>query len=67
MAVFRFLTENHMRSNDDNAKEKLDAEQVLKMLKAEGMDVTMKQAQLILDFLRKLATITVSNYLKTKQ
>ena len=56
-----------MRSNDDNANEKLDAQQILKMLEAEGMDVTIKQAQLILDFLRKLATITVSNYLKTKQ
>lgn len=56
-----------MRSDGDNAKGKLDAEQVLKMLKAEGMDVTMEQAQLILDFLRTLAAITVSNYLNTKQ
>lgn len=56
-----------MRSDNDNAKGKLDAEQVLKILRAEGMDVTMEQAQLILDFLRKLAAITVSNYLKTKQ
>lgn len=58
--------DSQMRS-DDNAKGKLDAEQVLKMLEAEGMDVTVEQAQLILDFLRTLAAITVSNYLKTKQ
>lgn len=56
-----------MRSDDGNAKGKLNAEQVLKMLKAEGMDITVEQAQLILDFLRKLAAITVSNYLKTRQ
>ena len=56
-----------MRSDDDNGKGKLSAEQVLKMLKEEGVDVTLEQASLILEFLRKLASITVSNYLKTKQ
>ncbi|PVX46766.1 hypothetical protein C8C85_2649 [Flavobacterium sp. 103] len=58
-----------MRSDDDddNGKGKLSPEQVLKMLKEEGMDVTLEQAKLILEFLRKLAGITVSNYLKTKQ
>lgn len=57
-----------MRSDDDdNGKGKMSPEQVLKMLKEEGMDVTLEQAKLILEFLRKLAGITVSNYLKTKQ
>ncbi|PJJ06904.1 hypothetical protein CLU83_0018 [Flavobacterium sp. 1] len=57
-----------MRSDDDdNGKGKMSPEQVLKMLKEEGMDVTLEQAKLILAFLRKLAGITVSNYLKTKQ
>lgn len=56
-----------MRSDDDNGKEKMSPEQVLKMLKEEGMDVTLEQAKLILEFLRKLAGITVSNYLKIKQ
>jgi 2-iminoacetate synthase ThiH len=57
-----------MRSDDDdNGKGKMSPEEVLKMLKEEGMDVTLEQAKLILEFLRKLAGITVSNYLKTKQ
>lgn len=56
-----------MRSDDDNAKDRLSADQVLKMLRKEGMDITLEQSILILEFLRKLASITVSNYLKTKK
>ncbi|MNE70339.1 hypothetical protein D3C80_1661260 [compost metagenome] len=56
-----------MKKNNKNAKGKLNAEQVLKMLKKEGMNVTLEQAQMILEFLGKLASITVSNFLKTKQ
>lgn len=57
-----------MRSDEqDNGKDRLRAEQVLKMLREEGMDITLEQSRLILEFLRKLASITVSNYLKTKQ
>lgn len=56
-----------MKSNDKYAKGKLSAEQVLKMLRKEGMNVTLEQAQMILEFLRKLANMTVSNFFKTKQ
>ena len=57
-----------MRSDEeDNGKNKLSAEQVLQMLREEGMNITLEQSRLILEFLRKLANITVSNYLKTKK
>jgi hypothetical protein len=61
-------SESQMRSDEeDNGKNKLSAEQVLQMLREEGMNITLEQSRLILEFLRKLANITVSNYLKTKQ
>lgn len=56
-----------MKKNGKNEWGKLNSEQVLKMLKKEGMNVTLEQAQMILEFLRKLSSITVSNFLKTKQ
>ena len=36
------------------------------MLKDEGVEVTLEQAGMILEFLRKLGNMAVSNYLKKK-
>jgi len=44
--------------------EKLKPERVVEMLKAKGVNVTVEQATSILEFLRKMASIVVSQYLK---
>ena len=43
--------------------EKLKPEKVVEMLKAKGTEVSVKQAAVILIFLRKLADMVVSQYL----
>jgi hypothetical protein len=55
-----------MRKDDENEREKLTAEQAVKMLKKENVEITLDQAGLILEFLRKLANLTISNYLNQK-
>jgi len=49
-----------------NERGRLTAEQAVKMLKEENVEVTLEQAKLIVEFLRKLANLTVSNYLRNK-
>jgi ribosomal protein L17 len=49
-----------------NERGRLTAEQTLKMLKEENLEVTLEQARQILEFLRKLANLTVSNYINNK-
>ena len=44
--------------------EKMQPEKVVEILRQRGVEVTLEQARLILDFLRKLADITVTQYLK---
>jgi len=55
-----------MEHEKNNDKGKITAEKALKMLQDEGLNVTLEQAGLILDFLKKLANIAVSKYLKRK-
>lgn len=43
--------------------EKLQPEKAVEMLRQSGTDVTIEQAKLILEFLRKLAAIAVTQYL----
>jgi hypothetical protein len=43
--------------------EKLQPERVVDMLRQSGMEVTVEQARLILEFLRKLADMAVTQYL----
>ena len=43
--------------------EKLQPEKAMEMLRQRGMEVTLEQAKLILEFLRKLAEIAVTQYL----
>lgn len=50
-----------------NEKRRITPEKALEMLKAEGLDVTLEQAKSILEFLRKLANITVAKYLKRRR
>jgi hypothetical protein len=54
-----------MENEQDNEKGKISPERAMKMLNSEGMDVTLDEAKAILDFLRKLANIAVSKYLKS--
>jgi hypothetical protein len=43
--------------------EKLPPEKAAEMLRKGGMDISVAQAAIVLEFLRKLADIVVSNYL----
>lgn len=40
-------------------------ERVVKILKEHGTEVTLEEARIILDFMRKLARITVNQYLRS--
>ncbi|MRX67057.1 Protein of unknown function [Flavobacterium resistens] len=55
-----------MENDERNEKGRITAEETLKMLKDEGVDVTLEQAGMILEFLRKMGNMTVSNYLNKK-
>ncbi len=46
---------------------KVSPEKAWKILKSQGLDVTVEQAKEILEFLRKLANIVVANYLRRKE
>lgn len=56
-----------MENEKAYSKERITPEKALKMLQAKGMEVTLEQAGKILEFLRKLANMTVANYLKKKK
>ena len=43
--------------------EKIQPEKVVEILRQKGVEVTLEEAKLILEFLRKLADITVTQYL----
>ena len=47
-----------------NERGRLTAEQALRMFKEENLDLTLDQARIILEFMRKLASLTVSNFLR---
>ena len=46
--------------------EKLKPEQALEMLRKKGMEVTLEEAAMILEFLQLLATIVITAYLKDR-
>lgn len=56
-----------MENEETGEKRKITPEKALAMLRAEGLDVTLEQAKNILEFLRKLANITVSKYLRKSE
>jgi hypothetical protein len=53
-----------MENEEENEKGKITSEKGLKMLNAEGLVLTLEQAEEVLGFLRKIANITVSKYLR---
>jgi hypothetical protein len=56
-----------MENEIDNFKEKITPESAQKMLRDEGMDVTIAEAKEILYFLRKIANIAVLKYLEKNE
>ncbi|PWJ95363.1 hypothetical protein BC749_11427 [Flavobacterium araucananum] len=58
--------ENKEVNEEVNEKRRITPEKALEMLQTDGLDVTLEQARNILGFLRKLANITVSKYLKRR-
>lgn len=48
---------------DLRENEKITPEKAVAILRKNGMEVTLEQAKLILDFLYKLADITVGQYM----
>jgi hypothetical protein len=47
--------------------DKLTPEWAMEVLRKHGREVTIEQAAAILDFLRKMATIAVAQYLRDKE
>lgn len=45
---------------------RISPEEAQKMLKEEGMDISLEHAEEVLSFLRKMANIVVSNHLNRK-
>ncbi|TCN49393.1 hypothetical protein EV142_1312 [Flavobacterium circumlabens] len=66
MNVKQSNMENKEVNEEVNETRKITPEKALEVLRSEGLDVTLEQAGNILDFLRKLANITVTKYLKTR-
>lgn len=56
-----------MEYDYEDYKDKISPKKALKMLKEEGLDVTLEQAEEILYFLRKPANIQVLGYLNNKE
>ncbi|MFV8328282.1 hypothetical protein [Flavobacterium sp. ZS1P14] len=52
--------------NEENKREKITPQKALEMLRTEGIDLTLEQGEEVLGFLRKLANIAVSKYLRRK-
>ena len=45
--------------------DKITAEELIEILRNEGTIVTLEEARIILDFMWKLANLTLDQYLKT--
>jgi len=56
-----------MRNEVENKNEKITAESAQKMLSDEGIIVSIEQTKSILFFLRKLANIAVTKYLRKRR
>ena len=56
-----------MENDEEKAKGKISPERAMKILHSEGLYVSIEEAKAILDFLKKLANITVANYLRRKK
>ena len=47
-------------------EEKISPENAIEILKKDGLDVTVEQAKLIVEFLYEMAEVVVDQYLETK-
>lgn len=56
-----------MNYRDKQNKGKISPEKAQKMLKKEGLNVTLEQAEEILYFLRLLANITIVKFIEKKK
>lgn len=56
-----------MEKDTDYSNSKLTAEKALQILKTEGLDVTIEQAEEILYFLRIIANIAVLKHLNKRK
>lgn len=56
-----------MEKDIDYSNSKLTPEKALQMLRSEGLDVTIEQAEEILYFLRIIANIAVLKYLNKRK
>ena len=56
-----------MGNEETDEKRRITPEKAMEMLRAEGLDLTLEQAKNILEFLRKLANITVTKYLRKRE
>lgn len=52
--------------SDIEVNTKLTAEKAFKMLKQEGVEITLEETEKILEFLRELANIAVSKHIENK-
>ncbi|WP_167522127.1 hypothetical protein [Flavobacterium fluviatile] len=53
-----------MQDEKEKVSGKITPEKAMQMLRSEGLDVTIEEASEILDFLRKMANIAVSKFLR---
>lgn len=53
-----------MQYEDENSKGKISSKKAQRMLKAEGLNVTLEQAEEILYFLRLLANIHILKFIE---
>ena len=56
-----------MKNGQADGDGKITAEKAMRMLKSEGLDLTLEQSGKVLELLRKMANIVVSNYLRKKR
>ena len=56
-----------MKNFSKVGKESVTAEMAHGMLQEEGLDISLEETKLLLDFLRKLAILTVKQYLKNHE
>lgn len=52
---------------ENEEKKKITPEKALEILRADGLEITLEQAEKILEIMRKLAGISLSKYLRKWQ
>ena len=60
-------TANFSQENERQYSKKLSPEKVISILDKHGTKVSIEEAAIILEFMRKIADITVNQYLSVKK